>query len=593
MSPPLNACKTLVFCSLAAFFAHSATAQILTTQGVETAVSGLLSGDQVYPSASVNASGGFLVFQGAKVDGIGHGIGAVRLDSRLAAAGAPFVVNQGPQGSQQQPSVALLSGGGAMVTWQGGAKGKSDVFARFLRPDGTFLTGDIQVNPVVSTVKSNQIAVMRGYQNNQLRNLRFRLLNSSRVVRDRNSGAVAAALPDGGAVVAYSGWRRVHTNWMDVLQVVKTSRGRSVTNDTPQKLSAYQDWMQDVFLQRFDSAGRKVGDEQVANRYTKYNQRDPSITVLPDGQFVVVWLSENFVPLSFEVAHARVDIMARIFSASGEPTGNEFAVSTGAVSSAAPQVSAMSDGRFTIVWAGRDGVRSNGLDIYGRVYSSSGEAGEPFRVNTVTYGDQFAPRISSIGVNQMVVWTCLGQDKIFNGTFTQITREKGYVTVPTGQSGSYKSVYGRLFSGGAPVGGDVRINSTLGKQIQPQVTGDGAGRFLALWSGFEVATGFDLYSQAYGTTQPGQTQDPGVPVSPAPGVDSGSVSHPRVTLSGPLEKLKLSWSAPSGARYQVQFSADLKNWTNVGVPRASSGAGDSIGIDIGTGNAFYRLIKLP
>src|SRR5207249_293657 len=156
-----------------------------------------------------------------------------------------------------------------------------------------------------------------------------------------------------------------------------------------------------------------------------------SATVLPSGDFVVVWVSENFIPASIQVAHTRMDIMGRVFHPTGEPVGDEFMVNSDSGVTATPAVSAMSDGRFTVVWAGRDGVRSNGWDIYGRSLSPVGQPlTEAYRVNTYTYGDQFGPRISSVGTNQFVVWTSMGQDKIQFGNFTQITSDGGLVSIP-------------------------------------------------------------------------------------------------------------------------------------------------------------------
>lgn len=604
MSPPLIACKTLVFCGLAAILLSTAAAQTSTPQGGETAVGGPLAGDQVFPSASVNAGGGYLVFQGPKSDGKGQGIGAFRLDSALTAIGAPFPVNQRPMGSQQHPSVALLNGGGAIVSWQTSVKGDSDVFARFLRPDGTFLTGDIQVNPALTTVKSNRTALLYGYKNNRLRNLRLRLSDSARLLRDRNSGAVTAALPDGGAVVAYSGWRRVHTNWMEIIQVVKTSRGRSYTNDLPQKFGAHQDWMKDVFFQRFDASGHKVGGEVLVNQFSKYQQRDPSIAVLPSGGFVIAWSSETFVQTyvpnsptlrvkaGVQPVVAGVDVFARVFTAAGDAAGDEFKVNSAQRHCASPAVGALADGQFTVVWAQRDAARTNGWDIYARGFTSGGAAsGEAFRVNTTTARDQHAPQIASVGANQLVTWTSFGQD------------------------GSREGVYAQALSGGVPAGDEFRVNSsTDGSQLHPAIAADGASRFLALWTSFNVESSFDLYSQTYGTVQPPSNPAlagvqfvdmhtrqaiaagggaPFPPLPPVPGLDVATVGNPRMTLTGPLEKLRLNWTAEVGARYQIQTSDNLKQWTNVGSPRSTTTGIDSIGIEAGGAAGFFRVIRVP
>jgi len=606
-----------VFCGLAVGCIATAPAQVFEPQGGETPVTGELPGDQVFPALCLCPGGGYAVWQDSKIDLRGQGIAAIKLDGALRPTGAPFVINQRRAGHQEHPGAASLTGGGAAFVWQGGDHSSPNILARFARADGGFLTGDIQVNPPLRTVKSNHVVQVYGYKNNKLRNLRFRLPESARIYRDRNQGATVAALPDGGAIVTYAGWRRLHTNWSEIVTVVKSSHGRYYTNDLPQKFGASQDWMLDVFFQRFSADGKKAGGEVLVNQFAKYNQRNPSVAVLPDGTFVVVWVSENFVPIPIEVAHAQIDIMARLFSPTGEPLGGESIVNSAPRPSAMPVVSAMSDGRFTVVWAGRDGVRTNGWDIYGRLFSPSGAPeSDAFKVNTHTYGDQFAPRISSVGANQFVVWTSLGQDKAGEQILTQYTREGGFQAWGLGQGGSWQSIYGRQLSDGVPVSPETRIHSIppIGKRQHPVVSGDGEGRFLVAWSAISDGANFEISSQVISTAQPqgtnavaGLSPAGGQNPNPAGGSNGalagsgataattpGSISAgPRVTLSGPLDKLRLSWSVEAGARYQVQSSTNLVNWSNAGEPRVAGAATDSMGVPRSGSAAFYRVVKLP
>jgi hypothetical protein len=104
------------------------------------------------------------------------------------------------------------------------------------------------------------------------------------------------------------------------------------------------------------------------------------------------------------------------------------------------------------------------------------------RVNTQTYGDQLAPKVSANGSDYLVVWTSMGQD------------------------GSQEGVYGQFLLGdGALSGGEFRVNTTTASfQKFPAVAADGGARFLTVWSSFVGGTGsVDLYAQRYvSTAQP-------------------------------------------------------------------------------------------
>ncbi len=76
------------------------------------------SNDQLYPAATGLADGGFvLVWQSYNQDLGGYGIYAQRYTSTGAAAGVEFRVNTTTVGNQMGPSVTALDDGGFMVTW--------------------------------------------------------------------------------------------------------------------------------------------------------------------------------------------------------------------------------------------------------------------------------------------------------------------------------------------------------------------------------------------------------------------------------------------------------------------------------------------
>jgi hypothetical protein len=166
-----------------------------------------------------------------------------------------------------------------------------------------------------------------------------------------------------------------------------------------------------------------------------------------------------------------------------------------------------------------DLVSTNAWDVFARPFGGDGSPENgAFRVNTYTFGDQFGPKIATLGANQLVVWTSLGQD------------------------GSWEGVYGQLLVNGAPSGSEFRVNTTtVSRQIHPAVASDGANRFLAVWSSYVGATGFDVFAQRYAAGQP-------LPAPAAPWVSA-------VTQS----RLMVTWTPLSGfvSQYEVYMDGAI------------------------------------
>ena len=138
------------------------------TNGVEYTIAGSLPGDQTRPQLGLSASGGYLVWQDSITDGDSLGISALRLDSSFSRALSSFRVNSIGAGTQENPQVSLLNGGGAVFVWQGGAQGSQRIYGRFLSAGNLWLGGDVrvntftnnaQVNPVVTTLANSNVVV--------------------------------------------------------------------------------------------------------------------------------------------------------------------------------------------------------------------------------------------------------------------------------------------------------------------------------------------------------------------------------------------------------------------------------------------------
>jgi hypothetical protein len=484
--------RNALFCG---FLAVAAPALVLgqtnyLPNGVEYAIAGSLVGDQARPQLGLSVSGGYIVWQDNITDGDGLGISALRLDSSFSRALSPFRVNSIGAGGQENPQVSLLNGGGAVFVWQGGKQGFQRIYARFLSAGNVWLGGDVQVNT---------------------------FSNNSQV------SPVVTTLANSNVVVA----------WASFNQAAPTS-------------------LQDVYAQVLSPAGQKLGSEFQVNQFLSYNQRDPAITALSDGRFVVTWVSEQQRSLDAAgdtagaAGTASVDVYARIFAADGTPVGSEFLVNSSSNYCSSPHVAAASGGRFMMVWAERSRVAdTNGWDIWGATFSNAGIGSAARCINTTRFGDQYQPSISWDGMDYLVAWTALGQDGSREGVFGQL-----------------------LHDDGSPDKGEFQVNATwINQQMQPTVASDGQGRFLAAWTSFVGGPyGFDLYAQRYvNVSQPLPAMS--APFVHVPFMVSDGVYQPQIQVSWPLQ------AGLSVEHYDVYVNSALASTltSNIWIMTAASG----------------------
>ncbi len=206
----------------------------------------------------------------------------------------------------------------------------------------------------------------------------------------------------------------------------------------------------DVYAKILSPTGLTVSNEFLVNQFTNYNQRTPAVAALKGGGFAVAWVSEQEQKQlstglnetnganQAQINLASVDIYARLYQSNGVAAGSEFLVDQGSSPCANPSLAAGSDGGFMIAYSRRDMVViTNGWDVYARPFTSAGAGGTQVRLNTFVYGNQYAPRLSAVGLDYLAVWTSMGQD------------------------GSREGVYGQfVHNNGALVGGEFRVNTT-------------------------------------------------------------------------------------------------------------------------------------
>ncbi len=483
MSPAsyVRKCFVLIglLCALLCAFPAFIFAQTNGLLGGDVSFSGGLNTDQTLPAAAFGATGGFVLWQDPISDPFGLGVSLRRLNAALAPEGSPIRVNQTIPLDQSRPKVAMFADGGALSAWQSGRSGFQNVFARVIAADGTFPANEILVNNPAVRLSHTYLTNWTLIRNNKARVIKQKVKESVLVRQEFNANPSVAVLGDGSAVISWSSSRKYQTNTYGLREVLSTKEiwqnGGLVdilvlTNRTRIPLIIKIAGMQDVYAQRVSAAGVKIGGEFRVNEFTEFNQRDAALSPLAGGGFVAVWVSE------LQRANNASDIYARVFQADGS-AGAEFCVSSGATRPCgAPAVAGTPGGGFTVTWVQHALQRTNGMDIFARAFDATGvAAGEAFEVNTFTYGDQFSPSIASLGAQQLLVWSSMGQD------------------------GSWEGVFAQALNGATKIGDEFRVNEARAlSQKHPQVVSDGAGRALILWSGYSAGgSGFDVNGRTY------------------------------------------------------------------------------------------------
>ncbi len=384
-------------------------------------------------------------------------------ESPFLPQGTEYLITRGLVGDQTNPRLSLTRDGGYAV-WQDNAI------------DGTGLgIGAVALNSYLSPITTRFVRVNQATAGDQ-------------------ESPVVQMLANGGAVFA---WQGGSSGEHDIFARVISPTGQFQTGDvlvnsftTGQQANPVltrlvngnivvawsshdQDGsLQGVFSQRLSPDAAKLGGETQVNQVSSYNQRSPAIAALDEGGYIVVWVSEQqrFVN--------SVDLYARRYDAAGAALGNEFRINNTTNVCANPVVCGLPGGGFAVAWSQLAlSQYTNGWDVVGAVYDrGAARVGAEFAINGTIAESQHNPRIAWVGDRLLAVWVSDRQD------------------------GSREGVYGRFFRLDGSAGGDeFRVTTTtVNRQVQPTVAGDGQKRFLALWSGFVGGqTSFEVLGQRY------------------------------------------------------------------------------------------------
>jgi hypothetical protein len=392
--------------------------------GAEFQVNTYTSCNQVDPVVTPLGDGGFVVVwaSGSEAypqDGSISGIFGQRYDSAGAVAGSEFQLNQFTQNEQARPGIAPRSGGGFVVVWHSWLQDGSGygVYARRYRPTGAVQGGEFLVNtytpgwqevPVVAETADGFVVVWQSYDQDGDREGvyaqrfdddgvkvggEFRVSTFTRGSQERAS---VASAPDG----------RFAVTWMS-----------GFNDDVEQDGDGGG-----IFAQRYAANGNPAGAEFRVNNVTTGDQARPVVAMASDGGFLVVWESKNVEGASTTASDG---IAARRFDASGNALGGQFLVNTyttGPQENAT--VTIAPNGEYLVAWesaGAAPGEDTSDRGVFARRLDGNGAPiGGQFQVNTHTPDEQGDVALTGRADSGFVaVWQSQYQDGALAGVFGQ------------------------------------------------------------------------------------------------------------------------------------------------------------------------------
>ncbi|MEY4980459.1 MAG: hypothetical protein RLZZ352_2729, partial [Pseudomonadota bacterium] len=239
------------------------------------------------------------------------------------------------------------------------------------------------------------------------------------------------------------------------------------------------DWEWGIYTQRFDANGNAVGEETLVDVPNDDGLKYPSITALTDGGYVIAWMAE----FQNQTGDGPGVYVLR-YDSEGIPANTVIQTGTfvSASSDAPPSVTALANGGYAVTWMSpyqdRDGWY--GTDIYVRQFNSDDiQNGTDLKVNTNPWQSHALPTITGLmDGGYVIVWTAHEQDGDEGGVFLQ-----------------------RFDADGSKVGAEEQVNTnTWDHQHEATVAALADGGYVVVWtSNNQDSEDLDggIYSQRY------------------------------------------------------------------------------------------------
>ncbi|MFN8671335.1 MAG: hypothetical protein U0457_04525 [Candidatus Sericytochromatia bacterium] len=280
---------------------------------------------------------------------------------RFSLGGSPqgevILVNSTEAGDQILPAVAINDNDEFVVTWSNRSSNNSgyDVFARKYSSSGTYLGNEFRVN---SSTNGDQ-------------------------------WMSAVAMNSKGSFV-----------------IVWQSQGQDGDNYA-------------IVGQKLDAKAAFVGGEFLINSVTKGSQELPDIDMNSNGEFVVVWKSnQNYIGGVDPNSRKMTDIFAKRFDNKGYPFGDEIPVNTVIGENDLPSVAINDTQTFSAAWITKDNTNNN-YDVYAGSFTLNNNRSLSYKVSNFNKPDNLSKPVLGIDNNNKttIVWNSEINNRITNGIY--------------------------------------------------------------------------------------------------------------------------------------------------------------------------------
>ena len=327
-----------------------------TPLGSEFPINTTTANDQSNPSASMNASGAFVVtWTSTNQDGSGTGVYAQLYSADGVAQGSEFKVNTTTSGNQYNSTVAMNSTGNFVIAWQSASQdgSGSGIYAQRYNSTGVAQGSEFRVNTTTANDQTNPSVAI-----NSTGTFVVAWQSAS---QDGSGNGIYAQRYNSSGVVQGSEFRVNTTTAND------QTLPHAAIDTTGNFVVAWQSNLQDgggygIFAQRYNSAGTAQGSEFRVNATTTGDQSNSSIAMTTTG-FAILWQSAA-------QDGSGLGIYGQQYNTAGVAQGGEFRVNTTTSGDQNYASVAMdANGNFAAAWtsANQDG---NGTGVFAQRFNS-------------------------------------------------------------------------------------------------------------------------------------------------------------------------------------------------------------------------------